>query len=188
MANAVENLGIDPELLMAWLAVPEHMTAEIVGGELITMPRPAPKHAFALGRLTIATERKGRRGDGGGWIILPEPAVMFRADLLSPDLAGWRVERMPALPEEARIELAPDWVCEILSPSTQGTDRARKMPTYAACGVPHAWLLDPIARYLEVYRLADGRWLQLGVWRDDASVCAEPFEDLEIRLADLWNA
>jgi Uma2 family endonuclease len=186
IASPARVSPLDSELLRQWLAVPEHLTAEIVGGELVTMPRPAPRHALAQDELLIELRGKRTRGPGG-WIILTEPAITFGAELFAPDLAGWRRERMPRLPEQARIDLAPDWVCEILSPSTQGTDRARKMPTYASFEVPHVWLVDPAARILEVYRLSDGRWLQLGVWHDGAKVRAEPFEDTEIGLASLWS-
>jgi Uma2 family endonuclease len=91
---------------------------------------------------------------------------------------------MPELPDAAAFELPPDWVCEVLSPSTAATDRAEKMPIYARERVPNAWLLDPLARTLEACQLDSGRWVIAGTWRDDARVRAEPFVELE--LGGLW--
>jgi Uma2 family endonuclease len=90
------------------------------------------------------------------------------------------------MPDVPRFELAPDWVCEVLSPSTQAIDRADKLPIYAAHGVRHAWLVDPASRTLEVYRLEGERWLILGTHRDDAVVRAEPFDAIDLKLSKLW--
>jgi len=126
------------------------------------------------------------RGGPGGWILLDEPELHLQADVLVPDLAGWRRERMPELPDAAALDLAPDWICEVLSPSTAATDRAEKMPIYAREGVTNLWLVDPIARTLEVSRLEQGRWVLLGTWRDEARVRVEPFAAFELDLAGLW--
>jgi Uma2 family endonuclease len=133
------------------------------------------------------------RGGPGGWQILDEPelhflnpAVKAGKDVLVPDLAGWRVARMPDLPDEAYFGLAPDWICEVLSKSTEEVDREEKMAIYAREGVRHAWLVDPIARTLEVFRLDGRRWERDGVSRDDARVRAEPFQALELELSTLW--
>jgi Uma2 family endonuclease len=128
-------------------------------------------------------------GDGGpgGWWIFDEPELHLGADVLVPDLAGWRVARMPDPPSEAFFTLAPDFVCEVLSPSTARIDRVRKMPIYARAGVEHAWLVDPAARTLEVFRLERGRWLVLGAYDGDALVRAEPFEAIELELARFWG-
>jgi Uma2 family endonuclease len=104
-----------------------------------------------------------------------------------PDLAGWRVERMPEPPSEAFFTLAPDWICEVLSPSTARIDRVRKMPIYARAEVGHAWLVDPAARTLEVFRLERGRWLVVGAYDEDALVRAEPFEAIELDLLRFWG-
>jgi len=175
-------------------AVPTHLVAEIIDGTLYTSPRPAPRHAqaaWALGGEFYGAGSPGARGPAG-WRILPEPELRFgpeKQEAMVPDLAGWRLERMPALPQQAFITLAPDWVCEILSPSTVRFDRTKKMPTYAREGVRHAWLLDPITRTLEVYTLgADGRWILAGVQDDgEGPVRAEPFEALELDLTVLWS-
>ena len=127
------------------------------------------------------------RGGPGGWIILDEPELHLHGDVIVPDLAGWRRERMPHLPmEAAAFELAPDWACEVLSPSTATIDRAEKMPIYAREKVKNLWLLDPLAKTLEAFVLENDRWVLDGVWRDDAKVRVAPFDAIELELADLW--
>ncbi|MGK3997437.1 Uma2 family endonuclease [Sorangium sp. So ce1024] len=177
-------------------AVPPNKVAELIGGVLHVMPRPAPRHAQA--ETELATELVGAfgrgRGGPGGWRILVEPELHFpdpdapgEIDALVPDLAGWRRERMPELPETAYFALAPDWICEVLSASTEDVDRHEKMPVYAREGVRHAWLVDPIARTLEVYTLGeDRRWGPAVVHRDDARVRAQPFDAIELDLSVLW--
>ncbi len=172
------------------LAVPKNLVAEILHGVLVTQPRPASRHARAASRLGAELDGPFDRAKGGpgGWILLDEPELHLHGDILVPDLAGWRRERMPELPDAAAFELAPDWICEVLSPSTAATDRAEKMPIYARERVGYAWLVDPIARTLEALRLdgALGKWTLLGTWRDDAKVRVEPFETFELELAGLW--
>jgi Uma2 family endonuclease len=170
------------------LAVPEHLVGEIIDGTLVTSPRPASRHARAASSLGGELYGPFDRGKGGpgGWIILDEPELHLHGDVLVPDLAGWRRERMPELPDASAFELAPDWTCEVLSPSTAATDRAEKMPIYAREHVGHMWLVDPIARTLEACQLENGRWVLLGTWRDDARVRAAPFEAYELELAGLW--
>ena len=170
------------------LAVPPHVIAEIIHGAVVTQPRPAARHALAssvLGGELIGPFHRGKGGPGG-WIVLDEPELHLHGDILVPDLAGWRRERMPEVPDAAAFELAPDWVCEVLSASTAATDRAEKMPIYAREHVSHVWLVDPIAQTLEALRLDAARWILLGAWRDDARVRVEPFETFEVELASLW--
>src|SRR5690606_27523612 len=126
------------------------------------------------------------RGGPGGWILLFEPELHLEEDILVPDLAGWRRERLPVVPAEPYLTLAPDWVCEVLSPSTSKLDRAAKLPAYAREQVRHVWLVDPLTRLLEVLRLESGRWSLLGTYSDSAKVRAEPFEVFELELAVLW--
>jgi Uma2 family endonuclease len=169
--------------------VPEHLVAEILDGELHTHPRPAPRHALAFSNLTgalIEPFGKGRGGPGGWWII-GEPEVHLGAQVLVPDLAGWRRERMPSVPETPWFDLAPDWACEILSPSTARTDRVLKMRIYAEHGVAHLWLLDPDLRTLEAYGLESGRWVLLGSHAGEETVKVQPFESLPLSLSELWG-
>jgi len=168
--------------------VPDHLIAQIIRGQLITLPRPAPRHARAsssLGDELVSPFDKGRGGPGGWW-ILDEPELHLGLDILVPDLAGWRRERMPVLPETAYFELAPDWLCEVLSPSTSRMDRVDKLPIYAREGVGHIWLVDPDARTLEVMALHEGHWLLLNAYKDDDEVCAAPFDAIAFSLAALW--
>jgi Uma2 family endonuclease len=171
------------------LAVPEHLVAEIVDGELITSPRPGGAHsvaASAAGASLAPPFQFGDRGPGGWW-ILDEPELHLGQDVLVPDIAGWRKERMPGPPAAAFIELPPDWVCEVLSPSTARFDRVQKLPVYARYGVQNLWLIDPVARTLEVFRLEQQRWLLLGTHGNDEMVHAEPFEAVELDLLRLWG-
>ena len=172
------------------LSVPDGLVAEIIHGVLITQLRPAAPHALATSRLGIKLGGPFDLGNGGpgGWWILDEPELHLRGGhVLVPDLAGWRRERMPRLPiETAAFELPPDWVCEVLSARTAATDRADKLPIYAAEHVSHVWLVDPALRTLEVQRLDGGTYRVVGVWRDEAVVRAEPFDAIELDLASLW--
>jgi Uma2 family endonuclease len=171
-------------------AVPPNFVGEIVGGELYVSPRPRPRHARAAFRLSGALSPFDRNPQGqgpGGWVLLFEPELHLSGEALVPDLAGWRRERMPELPDAAALELAPDWVCEVLSPSTEALDRAKKMGSYAREGVKHLWLVDPRLHLLEVHRLEDGRWSRTGAHLGDVTVHAEPFEELALELGPLWE-
>lgn len=169
--------------------LPENIIGQIIHGQLITQPRPAPKHALArssLGDELVSPFQKGRGGPGGWW-ILDEPELHLGPHVLVPDLAGWRRERMPELPETAYFTLPPDWSCEVLSPGTARVDRADKMPIYAAQGVPFLWLIDPTLRTLEVFALCEGRWLLEHIYQDDEEVRAVPFDAIAFVLAGLWR-
>jgi len=169
--------------------IPENMTGEIIDGELIVTPRPSPRHsytAFTLGGEIAPPYRFGRGGGPGGWIILYEPEIMFGEHLLVPDFAGWRKERFPGVPKENWLSVPPDWVCEILSPNTARLDRVRKMPVYAQHEVAYFWLIDPLEKTLEAYRLESGKWLLLSGFAEDDRVSVEPFQEIEIDLGNLW--
>ena len=168
--------------------LPEHVVGEIVGGELYTSPRPAAAHTRAASRLGGALDGPFDRGQGGpgGWIILDEPELHLGSNIVVPDLAGWRRTTMPSLPHVAHFDVAPDWICEILSPSTESFDRSIKMPIYSQSGVTHAWLIDPLAQSIEVYeRTAETFHL---VERHDGSVSAlvRPFEAVSLDFSALW--
>lgn len=171
------------------LDAPEDKVAELIDGVLYTSPRPAKPHAAAASVLgeELGPPFKRGRGGPGGWIIIDEPEVHFGADVLVPDLAGWRRTRMPVMTtEEPFFTLAPDWVCEVLSPATARIDRTDKLPIYARAEVLHVWLVDPLLRTLEVLTLDAGRWVLSGTYRDDMRIRAEPFEALELELGLLW--
>jgi len=170
------------------LDAPENLVAEIINGELYTQPRPAPRHSRASSALGVEIGSpfdKGRDGPGGWW-ILDEPELHLGADVLVPDIAGWRRERMPKLPETAWFELAPDWVCEVLSPGTARQDRVLKMPIYARHGVQHIWLVEPVLRTLEVYENTGNGWLLLQTLENDNEVSVAPFAAISFNLAGLW--
>ena len=171
--------------------VPEPLVAELVDGELFTSPRPSFRHAAVSSALGMALATlHGLPGPSrpGGWWILDEPELHFGDDVLVPDAAGWRHERMPRVPGDVvGCTLAPDWACEVISPSTGYLDRTRKMPVYARGGVPHLWLIDPGPRTLEVYRLEEGRWVVAATYGGALAMRAEPFEDVEIDLRRLWG-
>ncbi len=172
------------------LALPEHLVGEILAGELHTHPRPAPRHARAYSSLggSLGDAFDWGSGGPGGWWILDEPELHLGPDILVPNVAGWCRECMPALPETAWFELAPDWACEILSPATARTDRAVKMPIYAREKIGHLWLVDPDLRTLEVYRLQDeGHWLFLATLKEDDPVQQPPFEAVSFPLGRLWG-
>lgn len=175
----------------AYAGLPEGTRAAILDGELHVMPRPRPEHARAATALTGAIHGPYDRGRGGpgGWIILAEPELHLgpRPDKLAPDLAGWRRERLAGLPGTAAITMAPDWICEVLSEGTEAIDRGKKARIYRREGVGHYWLVSPALRTLEVLRNEHGRWTIVETYEGEERVRAEPFEELEIALADLWS-
>ncbi|MCE9669010.1 Uma2 family endonuclease [Myxococcus stipitatus] len=170
------------------VALPEHLVGQIVDGELIVMSRPASAHGRASSRLygeLYGVFERGRGGPGG-WLFIVEPELHFGQDVLVPDLAGWRRERMPEMPDVPFFTQAPDWVCEVLSPSTATLDRVRKKRIYAREGVKYVWLVDPKARTLEAYRGEGHQWVALGTHPGDQRARVEPFEELELELGRLW--
>jgi Uma2 family endonuclease len=168
--------------------IPENMTGEIINGELHATPRPSRKHVYAGSVLgdEIGSPYRAGRGGPGGWIILIEPEIAFGKDIIVPDLAGWKKERFPIEEPNNWISVAPNWVCEILSPSTSQVDRTEKMPVYAQHHVSHAWLIDPMLRTLEVFQLESDRWMVLGAYAKAAKVSVEPFVEIELDLSVLW--
>ncbi len=170
-------------------SVPPHLVAEIVFGNLVTQPRPATAHIFSATSLSeelVGPFQKGRGGGPGGWVFGEEPELHLGPHVVVPDLAGWRRERMSHLPATAFIEQAPDWICELLSPSTLAHDRGAKRRIYGAYGVRHLWFLDPVVRLLEVFSLRDAEWVLVDTFVDDTTVCAPPFEAITFPLAALW--
>ena len=172
------------------LALPAHVVGEIIGGELFVLPRPRARHAAASSTLGEELGPPFRRGRGGpgGWILLDEPELHLGGDVIVPDLAGWRRERMPELADVAFLELAPDWICEVLSPRTARADRVLKRHIYARERITHYWLLDPDAKTLEVERLDGDTYRIVLTASEDEKVRAEPFDAIELDLGLLWNA
>jgi Uma2 family endonuclease len=166
--------------------VPDHFVAEMFDGELYASPRPALPHSHAGSVLGARILGSFHRTGPGGWVILDEPELHFGRDVLVPDVAGWRRERLPALPRDAYLTLAPDWVCEVLSASTETIDRGKKLRIYAREGVAHCWLVDPVRQALEVLSLESGKWRLLGRHEGQALVRAVPFDAIELELGALW--
>ncbi len=170
-------------------ALPANLKGEIIDGVLYAMTRPRPKHQALGARITSSLEPPFRfgRGGPGGWWILPEPGIELpRSPEIAPDIAGWRRERMPELPDGS-IELVPDWVCEVLSPTTRRHNLLVKIPYYASIGVPYLWLVDLDARALLVSKLEGSHWIDLQRFGDQTAARIAPFEDVELDVAEWWT-
>lgn len=169
-------------------ALPRHIVGELLRGHLYTYARPAVRqlHGTCCLKALLGAKFFDGLGGDGGWWLLKEPELHLLDDVMVPDIAGWRVENVPELPDVPWFTTPPDWVCEVLSSSTAAVDRAIKMPLYANAGVGHLWLLDPVLRTLEVFAREGTRWLLLDTLADDARVRAEPFTALEWNLDVLW--
>jgi Uma2 family endonuclease len=169
--------------------LPENMVGELIEGELYASPRPAGPHtlaASALGALLVPPFQFGLGGKGGWW-ILDEPEVHLRRNVVVPDLAGWRQERMPELPTNHIFSVTPDWICEVISPSSGRLDRLKKMPIYLREGVDYAWIVDPEQQTLEAYRHQGDLWNLVGTYGEESVARIQPFEDIEINLALIWG-
>ena len=173
------------------LKVPDTKVAEIIDGELIVSPRPASPHAYAASVMGADLIGGFHRPPGdplgpGGWWLLNEPELHFGDDVVVPNQAGWRRSSMPSVPNVAAFTQAPDWVCEVVSPSTGRVDRSRKMRIYAREGVGHLWIVEPVLRTIEVYRLERSQWVVVAVHGGDDPVRLEPFEAIELDVCRWW--
>lgn len=168
---------------------PPHLVAEIIHGTLHTHSWGAPRHALARSALGGALGRPFHMGKGGpgGWWIIDGPELHFGEQVLVPDIAGWRRKRVPELPDTAYSTLAPDWVCEVLSPPTRRIDLIEKRPIYAGEGVAHLWFIEPADRTLEVFELRSGQWALIAAVKDDEPVAVRPFDAVTFCLGDLWG-
>jgi Uma2 family endonuclease len=173
------------------LSLPQRVVGQIINGDLCVSARPTFGHSGVTSTLGMDLGGPFQRGRGGpgGWWFFDEPELHLSHDIVVPDLAGWRVERMPQRPfsKTPFVTLAPDWVCEVLSPGTASTDRVAKSRVYAREGVSFLWFIDPQLRTLEASRLEHGLWLQLGSWSNADTPRVQPFDAIEIQLADLWS-
>ncbi|MCY1015598.1 Uma2 family endonuclease [Pyxidicoccus sp. MSG2] len=171
------------------VALPDRFIGELIGGVLHASPRPAAAVAIAAFNLCAAVGMPFSAGKGGpgGWVILNKPELHLGEDVLVPDVAGWHRERMPHPREVVAFTVVPDWVCEVLSPSTKALDRKEKLPIYAREGVRHVWLVDPRARALEVFRLEGADYSLLATHSGGGHVRAEPFDAIELNLAFVWG-
>lgn len=170
-------------------ALPANMVGQIVFGVLHAHPRPTPRHAIATNALATKISEPFQFGGGGpgGWIFMNEPELHLGAHTIVPDLAGWKVERLSPIPDTAFVETPPDWICEVLSPSTQKLDRTDKLTIYAESAVGHCWYVDPLARTLEVFALVGKRWQLAATFKDADAVAAPPFETHTFPLDALWG-
>ena len=170
--------------------LPDNVIGELIDGELYASPRPSGPHArvaSVLGTVISSRYDIGVKGPGGWWILF-EPELHLGPDTVVPDLGGWRRERMPRVPKGHIFTIAPDWVCETLSPGNARYDRRKKLPIYARHGVPWAWIADPIHRSVEVLQLIDERWTLVGIYSESDVFAAEPFPLAEIDLPLIWGA
>jgi Uma2 family endonuclease len=195
MSEALKHASF-ADLYQQLRRLPETVRGEIMAGELVVSPRPAVPHAAVESEITSDLKiRFGRRPGGpdqpGGWWILVEPELHLELPgetaVVSPDLAGWKHETLPALPRAAYLSTPPDWVCEILSPATARHDRRAKARIYHQAGVTWRWLVDPDAQTIEVYRRQGEFWTLLGTWSNEEAAQLEPFDQVALNLAIWWE-
>lgn len=188
MSALAHLVSYDPATYADVEAAPPHYIVELVGGRLHAMSRPRARHLRAESRLNaqLSTPYDWGEGGPGGWWILTEPEVHWELDTVVtvPDLAGWRKEKMSDLPGDHKFRVVPDWICEILSPSTRQYDLNEKMPLYAAYGAPYLWLVDPDDSTVRTYRLDNNQWTLTASFSGSEFISAEPFEAVSFRLFD----
>lgn len=187
MGEPAERLATYADLL----SLDDDVRAEILGGQIVTSPAPLPRHSKSQGALRSFVGRPyddddGHGGPGGWWIFVEVDVELGPHDVVRPDLSGWRRERLPDPSNERPIRMAPDWVCEVLSPSTLAVDRNQKRALYHRHGIGHYWIVDPEARLVEVFSHADAGWTLVGTYGDDETVAMPPFVEVEVPIGRLF--
>jgi len=184
----IPHQTVKPATYQDVLDAPPHKVAEVIQGVLHMHPRPAARHAWASSRLGGSLDDPFNTGNGGpgGWWIVFEPELHLGEDILVPDLAGWRRETMPVYPDTAFFDVSPDWVCEVLSPSTRHIDLTAKRDVYAREGVSHLWFVDPDIRTLEAFALNNGQWTLIVSLGNEEDVSVPPFDAITFSLGALW--
>lgn len=171
------------------LAAPPDQVAELVSGALHLQPRPRMRHGHAMLRLTGRLERAfgdDLGDDEGDWYFAIEPEIHLGSNVVVPDIAGWRRENLPDDLDVAYMEVAPDWLCEVLSASTRNFDLTEKRAVYGRAGVRHLWFVDPQSKTLEAFENRDGAWVLLDALGGEAAVALPPFAELSFPLETLW--
>ena len=170
-------------------ALPSNMVGEIISGALHAHPRPTRRHGRAAGELFAELHSPFRRSRGGpgGWVFIPEHELHLGQHIVVPDISGWKQERYPIDETTPFSAVPPDWLCEVLSPSSARLDRFQKLPIYAGHGVKHCWFVDPIEKTLEVFILDNGTYKLGPTFTDNAPVTAPPFEVHTFDLGLLWE-
>ncbi len=162
---------------------------EIVFGELCMTPRPALVHmhvaSVIAGRLMGVYQFKGAGGSGGDWVFVHEPELRIEGDAIIPDIAGWRAERYRQISTDYP-DVAPDWVCEILSPSTERRDWTTKADWYLQHGVRWYWIVDPRARSIECFEASGTLWQGVGKARAADTARLAPFAELALNVGEFW--
>jgi Uma2 family endonuclease len=163
---------------------------EVLAGNLEAQPRPRPSHgrtqALLAGELSGPFDR-GRGGPGGWWLVIEPDVELDAHNIVAPDIAGWRRERMPVFTDERPIAVRPDWICEVVSPSNRRRDRGPKADLYQRVGVPHYWILDSEERTLEAFENRSAAWVRLGAWSDGDSARIPPFDAISLEVGGLFT-
>ena len=178
-----------PATLADLEALPPGMKGELIDGVLYAMTRPRARHQSLAGRIysDLMNPFDRSRGGPGGWWILPEPGIELPgAPEIAPDIAGWRRERLPALPGDSSLNVVPDWVCEVFSPSTRGYQLIVKRRLYARAGVAYLWEVDLEVRTLSVLQLVNGHWLDLGSFSEEDAANLPPFDASALSVKSWW--
>lgn len=172
-------------------ALPDALIGEILNGQLHAHPRPGGKHVLVASNIGIEIGgpfHKGKGGPGGWWILIePEIHLALDTEVVVPDVAGWRRERLPSIQDGHKFTVAPDWICEVISPSSESFDRNLKMPIYAQYGIPYFWLIDPLKQKLEAYCLENASWRSIGVFQGDKIISVDPFGSIQLKMSELWD-